>query len=313
MPHPNCFIHYTGDTLDAKTEKTYWRIKNGHFLPKEKEQVDSYFNSFSRLSYEEHAGVVPNFSYKDKVSALVDGNGYKTLKVTRIGGVQEFNILFIHGGCFFMRLDAGHTVFCDKLLSRMNTAIYLPLYPLAPAHRVQESFDMLLEVYNGLLEDGKPVYIMGDSSGANLTLCFTLYLKDLGVRLPDAVFPLSPCCDITFENPDIKGLEGRDPMISLYFASRVQAWPEPGMSLRDPKVSPLFGDLRGMPRTLLYVGTEEILYPDVMLFYDKMKEAGVEVGLLCGKGLWHVAPAYDIPAGDQYIDEVINFMKYKSA
>jgi len=309
LGNSNCFIHYTADTPDALSLKAREKLEHDALYLKSEEQINSVFNHFAGLSYEEYGGAIPKFSQEYNLDTLVDENGWITLKLTRKDVTPDFNLIYIHGGAYFFHFDQVlHAEFCEALLSRLNAAIYMPLYPLAPKHKVMESMNMLMGIYNDLQAEKKSVYIMGDSAGASLALCFTLYLKDLGIKLPDAIFPISPMADFTLENPEIEEYEKRDPMLSVLFAKTVYHWLEEGMSLKDPKVSPIYGDLKGMPRTFFFVGSDDLLCPDALLLYDKMKAAGVEVGMLYGKSLWHDAPNFKIPVQDRYLDEVAKFI-----
>jgi len=304
-----CFIHYTDETLDSKTLQVRQTIVDNP-RPRTQKEIDSLFNSVSGKSYEEYGGVVCEFSKEYNRDVIVGKNGWKTMKLTRKTGTPDFNLIYLHGGAYYLNFNSNNlqASFCEKLIARMNAAIYMPLYALAPKNRVNDGFDMVLEVYKSLLKEDKPIYIMGESAGATYTLTFTQYLKSLGLQLPNAIFPISPVADATFENPEIQALEENDIVCSVYMVKSIKYWNENGMSNSDPKVSPIHGNLNGMPRTLFYIGSDEILRPDTMLLYDKMKAAGVEVGMLYGNKLWHYAVMFDVTAQEQYLNEVISFI-----
>jgi acetyl esterase/lipase len=63
---------------------------------------------------------------------------------------------------------------------------------------------------------------------------------------------------------------------------------------KDYKVSPLFGEVDKLPKTTLFVGTHEIFYPDVVKFYNKLKDNGVDVELNVGEEMTHVYAIYPI-------------------
>ena len=69
-----------------------------------------------------------------------------------------------------------------------------------------------------------------------------------------------------------------------------------GLDVKDYRVSPIFGAFdKEMPDTLLICGTEEIMYPDTSLLYEKLKEQGHSVRMIIGEGLYHVYPMMQIP------------------
>jgi len=303
-----CFIHYTSGTLDSKTTAARQTIVDNP-RPRVQSEIDALINTFAVKSYEEYGGAVCNFSKDYSSDVLVDNTGWKTIKLTRKTGSPDYNLIYIHGGAFFLNFRSDlHAPFCEKLASSLNASIYMPLYPLAPVHKVNEGLTMILDVYKKLLKEGKPIYVMGESVGGTLALTFTLYLKELGLKLPDAVFPISPLSDFTMDNSEIQKFEDKDIMTSICLAKSCRHWAENGMSYSDPKVSPIHGNLKGMPKTFIYNSSDDIVSPDTMLLYDKMKAAGVEVGMLYGKNLWHYAVLFDIPAREQYLKEVISFI-----
>jgi len=56
---------------------------------------------------------------------------------------------------------------------------------------------------------------------------------------------------------------------------------------RDPVVSPLFSDLRGMPSTLLVTSTRDLLLSDTAIFHRALLGAGVDAQLAVFEALPH--------------------------
>jgi len=304
-----CFIHYTPDTLDAKTQQMIDFMRSTPLLPKDTAGIDALAADKASLTYAEYGGTYCGLTEGYQADTIVDAKGWITIRVTKPGITPKCDIVYIHGGAFISPISPLHVRFCETLVDRFEATVYMPLYPLAPGNHVKTGIEMLAEAYRVALKDGLPVYVMGDSAGGNLTLCLTLYLKQMGEPLPAALFPMSPMVDYTLSNPEILEVEKRDPLLCLYFAKQTYPWLEEGMSMTDPMVSPLYGDLTGMPPTLMFVGENDILCPDAMLLYEKMKENGNRIGVLYGKGLFHVATIEPLPIQEQWLQEVEAFMK----
>mgnify|MGYP002515962657 FL=1 len=66
------------------------------------------------------------------------------------------------------------------------------------------------------------------------------------------------------------------------------------MDSKDYRVSPLFGEVSHLPKTTLFVGTHEIFYPDVVKFYNKLKDNGVDAELNVGEEMTHVYAIYPL-------------------
>lgn len=315
---PECFIHYTPDTLDEMTAKTIEILRNGAMIPKTQEQIDSVLNAVKDLPYEQYSASHPAFSEGTTVDTLVDENGYVTLKITRPSTEEgaklpEANLIYLHGGGFMFAMTDTHRSFCEAVAERLNCTVYIVLYPLAPNNYVQTTLDMILGVYRTLRKEDKPLYVMGDSAGANITLTFGLYLKDINEQLPDALFPISPFCDFSLSNPEILEYNKNDILVTMTIINEiVKHWHPADMDLKDPRVSPLYGDWKGMCQTYLFIGTDETLYPDFMEMRQKMEDAGVRVGTLIGRHLFHVAPTMvQLPVCDQYFQEITEFLYNK--
>ena len=213
-------------------------------------------------------------------------------------------VIYLHGGAYCFGILDSHIEFCDKLAQRMNAKVYMPLYPILLKSTCLDAFRFLQEVYAEALREGKPVVLMGDSSGGGLALAFAESLRDSGVPMPEGLVLLSPWIDVTMTNPAIPLLEESDFILSAYgLAGLGKLWAGE-LDVRDSRVSPLYGSMAGLPPTLIFCGTDEILHPDITLLHEKMKAGGTKSRLVIGEGLWHVFPSYDIPERDTCIDMI---------
>ena len=218
-------------------------------------------------------------------------------------------ILYLHGGAYINEASSFQLKFIDKVANKLDAEAYIPIYPLAPNHTYEETYDLLNELYSKLLDEDKDIIIMGDSAGGGLALAFTEYLKENSVTLPDKLVLLSPWVDVSMENEDIKNYEKSDPMLSSYGLIEYGRLWAGDTDLKDYKISPIYGDLKALPDTLLFVGTREIFYPDVVLLNDKLNENNTKSKLIIGTGMNHVYPVYPISEANDAINEIVNFIK----
>lgn len=187
-----------------------------------------------------------------------------------------------------------------------NIDIYYPIYPLAPNHTYKDAYLLILNLYKKLLKENKEIILMGDSAGGGLALGFTLYLQKLNVKLPNKMVLLSPWVDITLSNPSIEEFEKNDPMLSCYgLVEYAKLWAG-DLDLKDYKLSPINGDLSNLPDTLIFTGTNEILYPDLILFDKKLQKNKVKSELIIGKNMNHVYPLYI--KKKESLEKIINFI-----
>ena len=76
------------------------------------------------------------------------------------------------------------------------------------------------------------------------------------------------------------------------------------LDTNDFRVSPLFGDNEGLPKTLIFAGTDEIFYKDISNYVDNLKKDGVDVRFIKGNGLFHIYPMFPIPEARKAFKEI---------
>ena len=218
-------------------------------------------------------------------------------------------LFYIHGGAYAFGINASHVQMCEKMANRLNAQVFMPLYPLVPRGNCLEAYAFLDAAYEQALAAGKPIYLMGDSAGGGLSCAFAEHLRDTGTELPKGLVLFSPWLDVTMSNPDIASYEDEDIQLKSYGLIELGKLWANSLDVKDSRVSPIFGDVNGLPPTLLITGTKEIFYPDITEFHQTLKSAGIKTQLVCGEGLWHVYAAWDMPESDSTFDIVETFCK----
>lgn len=143
-----------------------------------------------------------------------------------------------------------------------------------------------------MLAMDKPIIIMGDSAGGGLSVAFCEYLAANDLPQPENLIPISPWLDVSMSG-DYDDVEF-DPMLGVDGLREMGETWAAGLDPKDYKVSPLFGDVEGLAKTTLFVGTHEIFYPDVVKFYNKLIDNGVDAELNVGEGMTHVYAIYPL-------------------
>ena len=220
------------------------------------------------------------------------------------GADTDCVIIDIHGGAFVSQISPFHITFCDKLAKEANATIMAPLYPRAPLHTQADSYPILDGIYRDALETGKPVVIMGDSSGGGLAASFCMYAAQQGLPKPSQAILFSPWVDVSMSG-DYDAFIEVDPMLGVEGLRRIgEVWAGELLTT-DWRVSPMFGDVSAMPPTTAFVGTREIFCLDVSAFCDKLTEAGVENRLIIGWGMNHIWPFLPIPEAQEAFQQVL--------
>ena len=121
-----------------------------------------------------------------------------------------------------------------------------------------------------------------------------MLLRDAGQALPGCLWLLSPWTDLTMSGETLASKDAVDPLIHKpYLGELADAYLSSGIDRRDPRVSPLFADLRGLPPTLIQVGSSETLLADSTRFAAAAGAADVPVTLEIWPHMIHAWPMWN--------------------
>ena len=194
-------------------------------------------------------------------------------------------ILQLHGGGYIGPMKNIYRRFAVKYSQiSFGADVLTPDYRVAPEHPYPAALDDALESYQYLLQKGyEPGQIMlaGESAGGGLIYCLCLKLKELGMELPCGLIGISPWTDLTGSGDSYRENRENDPSMTpellQFYAGCYTENPT------DPLCSPLFGDLTGLPPSLLFVGGDEVMLDDTRALHEKLLAAGCRSRL-------HIAP-----------------------
>ena len=220
-------------------------------------------------------------------------------------------IIYLHGGAYVSEIEDLHITFCDKLAEKANATVLAPIYPLAPNHTFEETYDIVENLYKVLLKFNKPITIMGDSAGGGLSAAFCEYLAANELAQPEHLILISPWVDVSMSG-DYDDYIELDPMLGVDGLIEMgKAWAG-DFDTKDYRVSPLYGNIEKLPQTTIFVGTHEILYPDIVNFYNKLKGKGIDVELNIGEDLAHVYPLYPlVPESKEAFKHIVEIIVAK--
>ena len=228
----------------------------------------------------------------------------------RPADARPLRIVYLHGGCYINRIDSYLWPFLDRIAAKSRATVSVPLYPLAPVHGCAESFEKLGAYYRDLRERNPhdKIVFMGDSAGGALCLALSMMLTEAGEEGPAGIVAFSPWVDATLTNPEILDYEASDPVLSAYGLSRAAHSWAGTLDKADWRISPTNGPLETLPPTLVFAGTNEIFYPDLDIFREKLARAGVTYTFVAREGMGHCWPTYPIPEALESDREICAFL-----
>jgi acetyl esterase/lipase len=229
------------------------------------------------------------------------------------GGTKNTVILYMLGGGYISGSCNDHRAMVAKVARASGVSTLMFNHRLAPEDPYPAALEDALAAYRWLLDQGTSpdqIVIMGESAGGGLCLASLLAIRDRGLSLPAAAVALSPWTDLklTGESHRTKARvclspPGMSAVCSRYYAGEH----DPGL----PYISPLYGDLHGLPPLLIQVGEYETLLDDSTRFAAKAQAAGVEVTLIVGDKMIHCYPllAPLFPEASQGLAEIRDFIR----
>jgi len=200
-------------------------------------------------------------------------------------------LLYLHGGGYAIGSTRSHRHLAADLARAAKTVALLPDYRLAPEHPYPAAVDDALAAYRHLLDSGIPaggIVIGGDSAGGGLTVATMLAARIAGLPLPAGGLLLSPWLDLAGTGASLETLKDRDPLVSRSDLERWGGAYAGTNSKRDPLISPLYADLKGLPPLVIHVGGDEALLDDSLRFARAAIAANVEAHLEVWPRMVHV-------------------------
>lgn len=206
-------------------------------------------------------------------------------------------IFYTHGGGYVHQPQKPHFTFLAKLVKDLDVKVVFPIYPKYPKYNHTDVLPKLETAYRELMKttQADKVTLMGDSAGGGLALAFAMYLRDKGFEKCKDVVLISPWVDVTMDNPAIVEADAKDPMLAAWLPRKIGlAWAGESGDRKNPYVSPLFGDLTGLGKISIFIGTHDILYPDVEKLHQRLLAEGVDHNYTCRPEMNHVYVLYPL-------------------
>lgn len=233
-----------------------------------------------REGYEEF--LAKNFPLRKDVSVEpVELRGVPAFRVSASGKKANApTVLHFHGGGYVLGSAQGSLEYAHRLAESVGGTCITVDYRLAPDHPYPAAIDDALDAYRGVIESGVPassILLSGESSGGGLALASALALRAAGDQLPAGIIGVCPFVDLTLRGPSVAKFAGDDPAANKDMLAYLGASYFQGHEPTDPLVSPLHGDLAGLPPMFLTASEGEVLLSDTTRLAERAQKAGVDV------------------------------------
>lgn len=252
--------------------------------------------------------------------------------ITPIDELSAGVILYLHGGGYICGNLAYAKGFGSVLAAKCGIKVFCCAYRLAPEHPFPTALEDCLDAYGHLLSSGylpSQIIVCGESAGGGLCYALCDKLKEKGRSLPAGVIAISPWTDLTQSGKsyvdNLKIDVSMTPERLKYFADcyvygsvndgknvfpRVNEDADNDRIVKsNPRISPLFAELNGMPPSLIFVGSDEIMLDDAVRMHERLLEFGAQSELVVAPGMWHGYVLYCLKEFDSDFDKISDFIK----
>jgi acetyl esterase/lipase len=218
-----------------------------------------------------------------------------TVEISVAGVTARHRVLYLHGGVYAFGNAASGAGLAAEIARRVEASAISVEYRLAPEEPFPAALQDAVAAYEALLRSGvaaRDIVVAGESAGGGLAVATLLAARDRGLPMPAAALVLSPWADLTLRGPSMDTKAGIDPQLTrAAFMLRVADY----VGTHDPTaaaISPIFGDLTGLPPLVIQAGSHEVLLDDAVRLAQRAAADDVPVTLEVTSGVPHVFQAF---------------------
>ncbi|WP_407068150.1 alpha/beta hydrolase [Methylobacterium crusticola] len=223
-------------------------------------------------------------------------------------------LVHIHGGGYVYNPGEAGTLEAVLMAAIGGFTVISFDYRMPPDAPFPAAMDDAMAVWRAALGLQRPenMAVFGTSTGGGMTLALMLRAKQEGVPLPAAIAPGTPWSDLTETGDSYKANEWLDNVLVSYdgYLTHAAQLYAAGHDLKDPQLSPIYGDLRGLPPTILTTGTRDLFLSNTVRTHRKLRQAGVEASLQVFEGMSHAQYLFnpDAPETREAFQEIAAFL-----
>lgn len=239
-----------------------------------------------------------------------ESHGRKVCIIAPRSGVDKY-IFYLHGGGYVLNIDASQYDFFKKIIKELGYGIIIPDYPLAAAYTYKDAYAMVEDVWKDWAErvGSDKMTLFGDSAGGGFCLAFAEYLKANSLPGPGGIILFSPWLDVTTTNAGMYLLD--DVMLDRSGAQACGVAWAGDSNPRHYQISPINGDLGGLPRVHIFIGGRDMLYADVDRLRTRMRKEGLPLTVYEYPNMFHIWAALfpNLRESRHAVDQMIEILK----
>ena len=227
------------------------------------------------------------------------------------GQADQKTLLYLHGGGYIINATPFHFDFIREIIMRTQIRLVFPVYYKTPKYSYSEAYPLIQDLYQEWIDYVGPdrMFMMGDSAGGGFCLSLALSIRDLGLDQAKHLFLISPWLDLSLDHEDYLDYEKKDPLLNIFAMQKMgRFWAGKNDNVKDPYLSPIYGDMAGLPPIFICVGDHELLYLDSIRLKDALALKNQPYELIIGQKMNHIFPILPIFESKQVRKRIVSII-----
>lgn len=222
---------------------------------------------------------------------------------------NNLHIVYFHGGALCLNGGLAEWMMIDKWVKKTDAKASYVIYPLIPQYKTQEIYDLSYGIYEQILSKypNDEMILIGSSAGGLVILSILQLIKKRNIKKPALNILLSPWIDFSLSHPDIPLYETKDKVLSLARFKGIEDYDN--LDKKSGIMNPL--EYEYDEPIHIYGGTNDMLYPDMLLFEDNNPKIDLKIYYNCPH-VFMLLPMKQSKVVHKEIIESINELKQKS-
>jgi monoterpene epsilon-lactone hydrolase len=202
-------------------------------------------------------------------------------------------LIYLHGGMFVLGSIEGYKAMVSHFCAAFSTKVLFIEYSLAPEKPFPDGINDILKVYRAFIRKypGSKISVMGDSAGGGLAANLVKMISDEKLQMPSGVILMSPWIYLRGNTESYETRKHLDPILTK---EKLTEYGNYYVGNRWNDADPGQFDYKSFPPLLILVGSNEILFDDSKLFYEKMKSLQPDIQMKEFENQIHGWPLMDI-------------------
>ncbi|MDO5726107.1 MAG: alpha/beta hydrolase [Tissierellia bacterium] len=245
--------------------------------------------------------------------SLIEGR--KIYRIKRDDKPKKQALIYLFGGGFVAYPTNFDLKFIKAILKELDIEIILPIYPLAPDHKLNEIIDFTNRVYEELLREyeSKQISILGFSAGASLAIYILNYRKQKNMEeiYPKQLILSSPLGEYPFGESTIAKMKEIEPIDPIFTVSAIEKLCEFVEDAEFPgQVSTNTHDMKNFPPIKLIYGEREIFRAFTGGYKRAASKYNLDIDYIVERDSMHCSPLLLMtPEGKRGFKKIINYLK----